>query len=223
MSTFSSSSRCSKRIFVSSTNKVKVQSALHAFQQKYSDIDWIAEGVSEAASEVADQPMNEETYQGCKNRAKNVLNYLIRMDFQWDVIVSIENGIFGEVPPNDQEIQPVRLLMTDEEGKGLAGMVGDTVMSKYYDTCVIKVISHTEDIRLSGTEGVPVAELIVESTERVYVNPRYVQESLESKQTKTCGSMIEKDLGIAAGTWHERFYPGRSRYEIMRDTVNSII
>ena len=56
------------KITVASINPVKIQSALHGFQQMFLDVSFTAEGLS-VPSGVSDQPMtDEETLRGALNR-----------------------------------------------------------------------------------------------------------------------------------------------------------
>jgi inosine/xanthosine triphosphatase len=60
------------KLIVASTNPVKIQSALHGFQQMFPSVTFTVEGIS-VPSGVSDQPMtDEETLQGALNRASNI-------------------------------------------------------------------------------------------------------------------------------------------------------
>ena len=60
-----------KKIVVASKNPVKINATLDGFLRMFPDEQFEIVGVS-AASEVSDQPMNDdETYRGAFNRANN--------------------------------------------------------------------------------------------------------------------------------------------------------
>ncbi len=75
-------------LIVASTNPVKIQSALHGFQQMFPNESFTVEGIS-VPSGVSDQPMtDEETLQGALNRATNARTAHPTADY-W---VGIEGG-----------------------------------------------------------------------------------------------------------------------------------
>jgi len=60
------------KLIIASANPVKIQSALHGFQQMFPAESFTVEGIS-VPSGVSDQPMtDEETLQGAFNRASNI-------------------------------------------------------------------------------------------------------------------------------------------------------
>ncbi len=76
------------KIIVASTNPVKIQSALHGFQQMFPAESFTVEGIS-VPSGVSDQPMTDEaTLQGAINRAINIRTSHPTADY-W---VGIEGG-----------------------------------------------------------------------------------------------------------------------------------
>lgn len=77
------------QLVVASTNPVKINAALHGFQQVFPDETFDASGVS-VSTGVSDQPMTAlETMQGAMNRAENARNRQPEADY-W---IGIEGGI----------------------------------------------------------------------------------------------------------------------------------
>ena len=60
------------KILIGTKNPGKIEGARQAFEKYFSGIE--IEGIS-VASEVGDQPINEEIFQGAKNRVKNLKKY----------------------------------------------------------------------------------------------------------------------------------------------------
>lgn len=73
------------KVAVGSTNSVKVQATVEAFQEVFGEVEIIEKEVD---SEVLDQPFGKEVIDGSKNRAKNVLK-ITNADFG----VGIESGV----------------------------------------------------------------------------------------------------------------------------------
>lgn len=73
------------KVAVGSTNPVKVQAVVEAFQEVFGEVKIIEKEVD---PEVPDQPFGEEVIDGSKNRAKNVLR-ITNADFG----IGIEGGV----------------------------------------------------------------------------------------------------------------------------------
>jgi len=78
------------KIFVGSKNPVKVAATEDAFGQYFEDVH--VEGIS-VPSSVSDQPINEETLEGAKNRALALHALNQKENHQADYCVGIEGGI----------------------------------------------------------------------------------------------------------------------------------
>jgi inosine/xanthosine triphosphatase len=79
-------------ILVGSKNPVKIESVKEAFEKYFPDV--IVRGV-DVSSGVSDQPVNDDTFNGAKNRADALyrLNNLNKLDAQF--FVGIEGGIIN--------------------------------------------------------------------------------------------------------------------------------
>ena len=60
------------KILMGTTNPGKIQGARQAFEKYFENVE--IEGVK-VSSEVSDQPINDEIFQGVRNRVKNVKEY----------------------------------------------------------------------------------------------------------------------------------------------------
>ena len=78
------------KILMGTKNPGKVEGAKKAFERYFEDIE--IEGIS-VNSEVPDQPVNEEIFQGAKNRVKNLKKYAIENNIEADYYVATEAGI----------------------------------------------------------------------------------------------------------------------------------
>ena len=78
------------KILMGTKNPGKIEGAKQAFEKYFDNVE--IQGVP-VSSEVGDQPVNEEIFQGAKNRVKNLKEYAIKNNMEVDFYVSSEAGI----------------------------------------------------------------------------------------------------------------------------------
>lgn len=78
------------KIFVGSKNAGKIEGARRAFARYFENIDVVGVSVS---SDVPDQPVNDDIYNGAVNRVINLKKYAVDNNIAADYYVSIESGI----------------------------------------------------------------------------------------------------------------------------------
>lgn len=78
------------KILVGSKNPVKIEATQEAFEKFFSDIEII--GIS-VPSNVADQPVNKETFDGAENRANELKRINNDENLEAEFFVGIEGGI----------------------------------------------------------------------------------------------------------------------------------
>lgn len=78
------------KILMGTKNPGKIEGAKNAFSRYFKDVE--IEGIS-VSSEVPNQPVNEEIFQGAKNRVKNLRKYAEENNIQADYYVATEAGI----------------------------------------------------------------------------------------------------------------------------------
>ncbi len=78
------------KILMGTKNPGKIEGAKQAFEKYFKDVE--IEGIS-VSSGVGDQPINEEIFQGAKNRVKNLKEYAIKNNIEADFYISSEAGI----------------------------------------------------------------------------------------------------------------------------------
>ena len=84
------------KILVATKNQGKIEGARLALSKFFSDFE--IEGIP-ASSDVPEQPVNEQTYMGAKNRVKNLKQYAEENSIKADMFMAIESGInnfYGE-------------------------------------------------------------------------------------------------------------------------------
>ena len=78
------------KILMGTKNPGKIEGAKQAFEKYFDNIE--IEGIS-VSSDVGDQPVNEEIFQGAKNRVKNLKEYAKNNKIEADLYISSEAGI----------------------------------------------------------------------------------------------------------------------------------
>ena len=78
------------KILMGTKNPGKIEGAKQAFEKYFDNVE--IEGIS-VSSEVGDQPINEEIFQGAKNRVKNLKKYAKENQLEPDFYISSEAGI----------------------------------------------------------------------------------------------------------------------------------
>ena len=78
------------KVLIGTKNPGKIEGAKQAFEKYFENVE--IEGIS-VSSDVGDQPINEEIFQGAKNRVKNLKKYAITNKIKADFYISSEAGI----------------------------------------------------------------------------------------------------------------------------------
>ncbi len=78
------------KVLVGTKNPGKLEGAKRAFENYFKNVEIIGVKVS---SNVADQPVNLDTYKGAKNRVINLIKYAKENNIEADYYCAIESGI----------------------------------------------------------------------------------------------------------------------------------
>ena len=78
------------KILMGTKNPGKIEGAKQAFERYFKDVE--IEGIP-VNSDVGDQPVNEEIFQGAKNRVKNLKEYAKKNDIRAEYYIASEAGI----------------------------------------------------------------------------------------------------------------------------------
>lgn len=82
------------KILIGTKNKGKIEGAKKAISHYFDD--YIIEAVN-VDSEIGEQPVNEETMQGVRNRIKNLKKYAKENKIEADLYLAIESGITNQL------------------------------------------------------------------------------------------------------------------------------
>lgn len=78
------------KILIGTKNPGKIQGAKAAFENYFDEFD--IEGIP-VSSDVGDEPLNEEVYQGARNRVDNLIKYAKENNITAEYFLGVESGI----------------------------------------------------------------------------------------------------------------------------------
>lgn len=78
------------KILIGTKNNGKIQGAKEAFEKYFDNVE--IEGIA-VESNVSDEPVNNEIYEGARNRVNNLINYSKQNNIDADYFLGIESGI----------------------------------------------------------------------------------------------------------------------------------
>ena len=82
------------KVLIATKNKGKIEGAKRAFEKFFEDVEIIG---MPAESDVPEQPVNEETWQGAKNRVDNLKKIAKENGVEADYFVAIESGMMNSL------------------------------------------------------------------------------------------------------------------------------
>ena len=78
------------KVLIGTKNPGKIEGAKKALEKFFENIE--IEGIN-VSSDVGDEPLNKEIYEGARNRVNNLLNYAAKNKIDADYFLGIESGI----------------------------------------------------------------------------------------------------------------------------------
>lgn len=78
------------KILIGTKNPGKIQGAREAFENYFNDIE--IEGIP-VSSDVSEEPINQEIYEGARNRVDNLIQYAKENQISADYFLGVESGI----------------------------------------------------------------------------------------------------------------------------------
>lgn len=82
------------KIMIATKNPAKIEGATQAFAEYFKEFE--IEGIS-ASSDVSEQPVNDEVYQGASNRVKNLRKIADEQGKEADYYIAVESGITNQL------------------------------------------------------------------------------------------------------------------------------
>lgn len=135
------------KILMGTKNPGKIEGARQAFEKYFDDIN--IEGIS-VDSNVSDQPVNEEIFQGVKNRVKNLKAYAEKNNLEADFFIASEAGITDLL---GDWIDINAVVIEDSKGFQSVGVSqGFPIPNKYIDEIKSTELGKVMDKIFSGKE-----------------------------------------------------------------------
>ena len=78
------------KVLIGTKNLGKIEGAKEAFKKYFNDFE--IEGIK-VSSDVSDEPMNNEIYEGARNRVDNLIKYCKKHNIEADYFLGVETGI----------------------------------------------------------------------------------------------------------------------------------
>lgn len=118
-------------ILIATKNPTKIEGAKRAFSRYFKDFE--IDGIP-VLSDVSDEPVNEELYNGAKNRITNLKKIANEKNIEADFYISIESGITNQL---GEWLIINMAVIEDKNGKVSVGSSsGFPVPNKYVDEII---------------------------------------------------------------------------------------
>jgi len=135
------------KILMGTKNPGKIEGAKIAFEKYFDNVE--IEGIS-VNSDVGDQPVDEEIFQGAKNRVKHLKGYAIKNNIKADFYVASEAGITNLL---GEWIDINAVVIEDSEGfQSVGTSQGFPIPDKYIDEIKATELGKVMDKIFSGKE-----------------------------------------------------------------------
>jgi inosine/xanthosine triphosphatase len=136
------------KILMGTKNPGKIQGAKEAFEKYFDNVE--IEGIP-VNSDVSNQPLNEEVFQGAKNRVKNLKEYAKKNNIQADFYIASEGGIQNLLC--DEWIEFNAAVIEDNNGLSSVGTSqGFPIPEKYMDEIIETELGKVMDKIFKGNE-----------------------------------------------------------------------
>lgn len=143
------------KVLIGTKNPGKIKGAINALEKYFENVE--VEGIA-VSSNVSEQPLNDETYQGAENRVNNLIDYAKKNNINADMFLAIESGIVNTF--NDWSITNVAIIKDNQGNKSFGTSasfpVPPRLVQNILDTDLGKVMDtlFTKDNLHNGTGGV---------------------------------------------------------------------
>ena len=135
------------KILMGTKNPGKIEGARQAFEKYFDNVE--IEGIP-VSSNVGDQPINEEIFQGAKNRVKNLKEYARNNNIEADFYVSSEAGIINLL---GEWIDINAVVIEDSKGfQSVGTSQGFPIPNRYIDEIKETELGKVMDKIFSGKE-----------------------------------------------------------------------
>lgn len=135
------------KVIVASTNPGKLEGANVAFSEYFKEFE--IEGIK-VSSDVSEEPVNDEIYQGASNRVKNVRKIAKEKGKEADFYVAVESGITNKL--GEWTILNIAVIEDKEGFKSWGVSAGFPVPKKYVEEIINTDLGKVMDKIFDETE-----------------------------------------------------------------------
>lgn len=116
------------KVLIGTKNPGKIEGARRALSKYFKDFE--LEGVK-VASDVSEQPVGVETYQGALNRVNNLMKYAKDNHIKADLFISVESGLVSEL--GFWAITNIAVIKNTQNEMGVGSSPSFPVPNKYVE------------------------------------------------------------------------------------------
>lgn len=136
------------KILIGTKNPGKIEGARQAFEKYFENVE--VKGVP-VSSDVSNQPLNEEVFQGAKNRVKHLKEYAKSNNIEADFYIAVEGGIQNLLC--NEWIDFNAAVIEDSQGLNSVGISqGFPIPDKYMDEIRATELGKVMDRIFNGNE-----------------------------------------------------------------------
>lgn len=135
------------KVLIATKNPGKVEGAKRALNHYFKDIEIV--GVK-AESNVSEQPVGIETYQGALNRVDNLIKFAKENNMKADFYMAIESGIVSEL--GFWSIANIAVVKNAKGQMGVGSSASFPVPKKYVDRIIKETLGNVMDDIFNETD-----------------------------------------------------------------------
>lgn len=128
------------KVLIATKNPGKVEAAKRALAHYFSDVEII--GVK-AESNVSEQPVGKETYQGALNRVNNLMKYAKENNVKADLFMAVESGITEDL--GFWAITNIAVIKNDKGEMGVGSSPSFPVPKKHVENIIKNTLGTVMD------------------------------------------------------------------------------
>lgn len=128
------------KVLIGTKNPGKVEGARRSLSHYFKDFEIVSVKVS---SDVSDEPVGVETYEGANNRVNNLIKYAKEQNIDADLFMAVESGITKDL--GFWAITNVAVIKDGKGGEGKGTSASFPVPNKYIDSIIKETLGTVMD------------------------------------------------------------------------------
>lgn len=128
------------KVLIGTKNPGKVEGAKRALEHYFKDVEIV--GVK-APSNVSEQPVGKETFEGARNRVDNLIAYAKENGIKADLFMAVESGITNDL--GFWAITNIAVIKNNKGEMGVGSSASFPVPQKYVDSIIKETLGTVMD------------------------------------------------------------------------------